>query len=104
MKSLLLIHSKNGSVIIYTLFLTFFAIVAAYLLVTKSETLFLSLENTRDAAKLDKNLEASADLAIKYAASLQKDGGGFNDTIVCPSDFTLTNTSSGTIVFAGTST
>ena len=88
------IRSSKGTVIIYTLFLTFFAVVAAYLFITKSETLFLGLENTRSAAKLDKNLGASADLAIKYAASLQKDGGGFNDTLVCPNNFTLTNTSS----------
>ncbi len=65
--------NSRGSVIIYTLFLTIFAVTAAYLLVIKSETLFVNLENSRTAAKLDKNLTAAADLAIKYAASLNRD-------------------------------
>lgn len=53
--------------------LTFFATVAAYLLFSKSETLFTNLETSRRSAKLDKNLASQADLAIKYAISLNKD-------------------------------
>jgi hypothetical protein len=53
--------------------LAFFATVAAYLLFAKSETLYINLETSRRSAKLDKNLTSQADLAIKYAVSLNKD-------------------------------
>ena len=68
-----LIRSQRGNVLIYTMLLAFFATVAAYLLFAKSETLFTNLETSRRAAKLDKNLTSQADLAIKYAVSLNKD-------------------------------
>ncbi len=86
--------NSRGSVIIYSLLLTFFAVTAAYLLVMKSETLYTNLENSKNISKLDSTISILADRVIKYASSLNIDGNGFTDTLKCPNDFTLTNTSS----------
>ena len=95
--------NSRGSVIIYSLLLTFFAVTAAYLLVMKSETLYTNLENSKNISKLDSTISILADRVIKYASSLNIDGNGFTDTLKCPNDFTLTNTSSWTVTYVGAS-
>ncbi len=96
--------SQKGSVLIYAMILAFFGTIAAVLLYTKSETLITQSALSTIEMKSSKNLTARADLAIKFATAVNSDGGGFRDTLLCPSLVTLTNTSSGTIVFATGST
>jgi hypothetical protein len=97
-------RNSRGNVLIYTLMLAFFGTIAASLLFTKSETLVQNATVQRVESKSSKNLDTKADLAIKYSMLLNSNGGGFNDTLSCPTNYRLRNISTSTDVFTVSTT
>jgi hypothetical protein len=88
-----------GSVLIYALVLSFFAVMAASALLSKSETLIVQNKVQRASQEATNNLESQADLSIKFNKAVNSDGNGFQDTLTCPIDFQYNNTSSGINIF-----
>lgn len=98
-KALHFLEGKTGSILIYSLVLSFFAVMAAGALLSKSETLIVQNKIQRASQETTNNLESQADLSIKFNKAVNSDGGGFQDTLSCPTDFQYNNTSSGVNVF-----
>lgn len=87
--------NKNGSVFLYAIMLSFFAVIIGYIIVLKMDTLIENLDIQNYDTKLHSNLTEKADLAIGYDNILNTDGGGFINTIACPASVTMSGTVSG---------
>jgi len=86
--------NKNGSVFLYAMMLSFFAVIAGYIVVLKMDVLTENVDIQVHDSKLHSNITEKATLAIAYNTLVNTDGSGFTNTIACPS-VTLSGTTGG---------
>lgn len=66
-----------------------------YVFLSKSEVLLENLAFQGYDSKMGRHLSAKADLALKWAASLNSNGGEFRPARACPTSVTLSGTVGG---------
>ncbi len=89
--------NKNGSVFLYAMMLSFFAVIAGYIVVVKINILTENMNLHTYETKLHSNITDKASLAIAYNTRFNTDGSGFTNTIECPASVILSGTTSGGI-------
>lgn len=87
--------NKKWSVFLYAMMLSFFAVIFGYIITMKMDTLIENLDSQSYDSKLHSNITEKSTLAIDYDTSLNTDGSGFTNTIVCPNIVTLSGTLAG---------
>lgn len=91
------LHTHRGSVFIYAMMISFFAVIAGYIITIKMDSLLENLDIQDYNIKLHSHLTEKADLAMGYSLFVNTNGNGFTNTILCPSDVTLSGTLAGGI-------
>ena len=87
--------TNRGSVFIYAMMISFFAVIIGYIITIKIDSLMENLDIQNHNMKLHANLTEKADLAIGYDLSVNANGSGFTNTILCPNSVTLSGTLAG---------
>lgn len=75
--------------------ISFFAVIIGYIITIKIDSLIENLDIQNYNMKLHSNLTEKADLAIGYDLSVNANGSGFTNTILCPNSVTLSGTLAG---------
>ena len=78
--------------------ISFFAVIIGYIVTLKMNTLVENLDIQNYEMKLHSNITEKADLSIGYDTSLNTNGGGFTDTLTCPSAVTMSGTLAGGVL------
>ncbi len=84
--------NSRGSVFLYAIMISFFAVIFGYILLIKVDTLTGNLDIQNNDIKLHSNITDKADLAVDYDVLLNTNGSGFTNTISCPTLVTMSGT------------
>jgi len=79
-------------VLLYAVLIANLAALVAYILFSYGQLLLENLSYQNMSVTINRNLEQKARLSISYDRSLNQDGSGFTNTILCPASVTLSGT------------
>lgn len=75
--------------------ISFFAVIIGYIISIKIDTLMENLDIQNYDMKLHSNITEKANLSTEYNTSLNTNGSGFINTILCPDSVTMSGTYAG---------
>lgn len=88
--------NKSGSVFIYAMMISFFAVIIGYIITIKIDTLIENFDIQNYDTKLHSNIREKSNFTFEYDTAMNTNGSGLTNTISCPDIVSMSGTLGGT--------
>lgn len=82
-------HKKSATVLVYTLVLTVLSVFMATVALNVASELSSRYESSKYDSVIFSRIKEYANISMKFARSVNQNGGGFKDILSCPTNITL---------------